>query len=557
MKNPEKNAIFGIAFFLLAAVLQIGGLASCGSQPQYPAVLETADSLAYVNPDSAVALLRSVEAELSASQPAVRHFYDLMTLKAQDKADLPLTSDSLILDILQYYEKGGDPNKLPEAYYYAGRVYSELGDAPQAIDYFQKAQTSLDELDLRKLPAANAKRYEKLKGIILAQKSYLFRNQHLYKEAMESLKQAYVLDSLSCDTIGMFLCLKDIGGVLSAARDIELAIDYFDMAAQLAGEYNDSINLDLLLAQKCQCLIWLKKFDEVAEYLQSYPPRITRSNFQFMCNMYGEYYWKIGESEKAVPYFKKLYETGSVPARWNASLWFSDYEMKRGNAKAALRYMAEFSKLELEVRKLRDEELVALTNSLYNYNLREQENQRLKAQQERQKQRLWAVTFIAIVLAFALFFLFRYMRIRQQYLNSRNEHLRFLLASVQSQLPNTDGQNTRQSEAAHLRSSDIFQLVTSKCASKQVLSDDDWNALEETLHQYAPEFIPRLKSVYPFSQQEWRVSLLMKYGFAPSEIATATAHSVTAIYSTKTRLCKKVFTQDISFDDWDSFIKSL
>jgi tetratricopeptide (TPR) repeat protein len=541
---------------LTTAILPII-LVSCSRGPQYPAVLETADSLAYVNPDSAVALLRSVEAEMTASQPAVRHLYDLMTLKAQDKADLPLTSDSLILDILQYYEHGGDPNKLPEAYYYAGRVYSELGDAPQAIDYFQKAQTTLDTLDLRELPVPNAKRYEKLKGIILAQKGYLLRNQHLYQEALDCFNQAYTYNSLVLDTIGMFLDLKDAGGVLSAARDNEQAIHYFDLAAQLAAEYSDSINLDLLTAQKCQCLIWLKRFDEVAKCLQTFQPRITRANFQFLSNMYGEYYWKIGESEKAVPYFKKLYEMGSVYARKNATLWFSDFEMKRGNAKEALRYMAEFSNLELEVRKLRDEEMIALSNSLYNYHFREQENQRLKAQQESQKQRLWAVTFIAIVLAFALFFLFRYMRIRQQYLNSRNEHLRFLLASVQSQLPNTDGQNTRQNEAAHLRSSDIFQLVTSKCASKQVLSDDDWNVLEETLHQYAPEFIPRLKSVYPFSQQEWRVSLLMKYGFAPSEIATATAHSVTAIYSTKTRLCKKVFTQDISFDDWDSFIKSL
>ncbi len=557
MKKPEKNAVFSIAYFLLAAVLQIAGLASCGSQPQYPAVLETADSLAYVNPDSAVALLRSVEAEMTTSQPAVRHFYDLMTLKAQDKADLPLTSDSLILDILQYYEHGGDPNKLPEAYYYAGRVYSELGDAPQAIDYFQKAQTSLDELDLRKLPAANAKRYEKLKGIILAQKGYLLEGQHLYQEAIECFKQAYKVDSIYHDTIGMVLCLKDLGSVQSVARDNEEAVNLYDLAAQLASEYSDNINLDNLITQKCHCLIRLKRFDEVATILQSFQPRMTRGNFETICTMYGEYYWKMGESEKAVPYFKKLYEIGSIYAKSNATLWFSDYETKRGNAKAALRYMAEFSNLELEVRKLRDEEVVALTNSLYNYNLRDQENQRLKAQQESQKQRLWAVTFIAIVLAFALFFLFRYMRIRQQYLNSRNEHLRFLLASVQSQLPNTDGQDTRQNEAAHLRSSDIFQLVTSKCASKQVLSDDDWNVLEETLHQYAPEFIPRLKSVYPFSQQEWRVSLLMKYGFAPSEIATATAHSVTAIYSTKTRLCKKVFTQDISFDDWDSFIKFL
>ena len=73
---------------LTTAILPII-LVSCSRGPQYPAVLETADSLAYVNPDSAVALLRSVEAEMTISQPAVRHLYDLMTLKAQDKADLP------------------------------------------------------------------------------------------------------------------------------------------------------------------------------------------------------------------------------------------------------------------------------------------------------------------------------------------------------------------------------------------------------------------------------------------------------------------------------------
>ena len=93
---------------LTTAILPII-LVSCSRGPQYPAVLETADSLSYVNPDSAVALLRSVEAEMRKAQPSVRHRYDLLALKAQDKADLPLTSDSLILDILQYYENGGDP----------------------------------------------------------------------------------------------------------------------------------------------------------------------------------------------------------------------------------------------------------------------------------------------------------------------------------------------------------------------------------------------------------------------------------------------------------------
>ena len=539
---------------LIVAILS-GLLASCSRGLQYPAVLEAADSLSYVNPDSAVALLRSVEAEMTASQPAVRHLYDLMTLKAQDKADLPLTSDSLILDILQYYEHGGDPNKLPEAYYYAGRVYRELGDAPQAIDYFQKAQTTLDTLDLRELPVPNAKRYEKLKGIILAQKGYLLRNQHLYQEALDCFNQAYTYNSLVLDTIGMFLDLKDAGGVLSAARDNEQAIHYFDLAAQLAAEYSDSINLDLLTAQKCQCLIWLKRFDEVAKCLQTFQPRITRANFQFMSNMYGEYYWKIGESEKAVPYFKKLYEMGSVYARKNATLWFSDFEMKRGNAKEALRYMAEFSNLELEVRKLRDEEMIALSNSLYNYHFREQENLRLKARQEALKSRIRYLSVIAGLLLIALFYIFRFERNKRRNLASRYEQLQYLLASMQADKEKR--QRVVDAGMSALRSSDTYQMIIEKCKNGKELKPEEWKMVEQTLQKCLPDFLSNLKGVYDFSEIEWRASLLMKFGFSVNDIAVAVSRSNDAIYSLRARLYKKALHDDSGFNSWQDFIDSL
>ncbi len=552
-----KNACYylGIALNLLVIVLPITILVSCSRGPQYPAVLETADSLAYVNPDSAVALLRSVEAEMSASQPAVRHRYDLMTLKAQDKADLPLTSDSLILDILHYYEHGGDPNKLPEAYYYAGRVYSELGDAPLAIDYFQKAQTSLDELDFRKLPAANAKRYEKLKGTILAQKGYLLEGQHLYQEALESFKQAYKIDSIYHDTTGMVLCLKDLGGVLSTARDNEEAINLYDLAAQLASEYSDIINLDNLITQKCHCLIRLKRFDEVATILQSFQPRITRGNFETICTMYGEYYWKMGESEKAVPYFRKLYEMGSIYARSNSTLWFSDYETKRGNAKAALRYMAEFSNLELEVRKLRDGEVVALTNSLYNYHLREQENLRLKAKQEALKSRLRYLSIIAALLVIVLFYVFRYERNRRRNLASRYEQLQYLLASMQADKEKR--QSVVDAGMSALRSSDTYQMIIEKCKNGKELKPEEWKMVEQTLQKCLPDFLSNLKGVYDFSEIEWRASLLMKFGFSVNDIAVAVSRSNDAIYSLRARLYKKALREDTSFNSWQDFIDSL
>ncbi len=539
---------------LTTAILPII-LVSCSRGPQYPAVLETADSLAYVNPDSAVALLWSVEAEMRKAQPSVCHRYDLLALKAQDKADLPLTSDSLILDILHYYEHGGDPNILPEAYYYAGRVYRELGDAPQAIGYFQKAQTSLNELDLRKLPTPNARRYEKLEGTILAQKGYLLKVQHLYQEALECFNQAYKLDSIKRDTLEMFLDLKEAGSVLSAARKYEQAIYYYDLAARLASDYSDSINLDLLMAQKCQSLIGLKKYDEAGKILQSFNPRFTPINFQFLCNMYGEYYWKIGESGKAVPYFKTLFEKGSVFARWNASLWFSDYETKRGNTKAALRYMAEFSNLELEVRKLRDEEVVALTNSLYNYHLREQENLLLKAKQEALKLRLRFLSIIAILLIIALFYIIRYEKNKRQDMASHYEQLQYLLASMEAD--KEQRQSVVNAGMSALRSSDTYQMIMEKCREGKALRPEEWKIVEQTIQQHLPNFLTNLKGVYKFSDVEWRASLLMKYGIPVADIATAVSRSKDCIYSLRSRLHKKAFREKNNFKSWQDFIESL
>ena len=271
--------------------------------------------------------------------------------------------------------------------------------------------------------------------------------------------------------------------------------------------------------------------------------------------MYGEYYWKIGESEKALPYFKKLCEMGSVYARKNATLWLSDYEMKRGNTKAAMRYMAEFSNLELEVRKFRDEEVVALTHSLYNYHLREQENLRLKSKQDALKSRLRYLSIIAVLLIIALFYIFRYEKNKRQEMASRFEHLQYLLASMQADKEKR--QSVVNAGMSALRSSDTYQMIMEKCRDGKALRPEDWKIVEQTIQQCLPNFLTNLKGVYNFSEVEWRVSLLMKYGIPVADIATAVSRSKDGIYSLRLRLHKKAFRNKPKFDSWQDFIESL
>ena len=98
----------------------------CGCEnPSYPQTLILADSLSNVNPDSAITILTAMEEKIAAENQQIQIYYQLICLKAKDKAYITHTSDNSILQILKYYEQKKGKKHLPEAYYYAGRVYRD------------------------------------------------------------------------------------------------------------------------------------------------------------------------------------------------------------------------------------------------------------------------------------------------------------------------------------------------------------------------------------------------------------------------------------------------
>ena len=102
--------------FILLTCLLLCAYA-CGKRP-YPKSLIVADSLASARPDSAIALLNTLKESMKAESEATRMYYRLLCIKANDKAYIRHTSDSLILPVLHYYTEKKDEHHLPEAYYY-------------------------------------------------------------------------------------------------------------------------------------------------------------------------------------------------------------------------------------------------------------------------------------------------------------------------------------------------------------------------------------------------------------------------------------------------------
>ena len=159
---------------ILVILLVLGAVVpGCRHVPQYDSRLTAADSLMRINPDSALALLESLNSSpargevarsdggggvapargevarsdggggATLSTEADRAYYGLLLTQARYKAYVTATSDSDINRALDYYKKHpADREKLTRAYIYKGAVMEELGHPDSAMFYYKHAEAS-------------------------------------------------------------------------------------------------------------------------------------------------------------------------------------------------------------------------------------------------------------------------------------------------------------------------------------------------------------------------------------------------------------------------------
>ncbi len=105
--------------------------------------------------------------------------------------------------------------------------------------------------------------------------------------------------------------------------------------------------------------------------------------------------------------------------------------------------------------------------------------------------------------------------------------------------------------------SEEFLSLKRDIAAGRVLSPKEWKELENRAKVAFPDFIRNLARLCRLSVVEWRVCLLVRLRFTPTEIATALAKETSSISSIRSRLFKKIFDRPGSTKDWDNFIHSL
>ncbi|MCQ2242677.1 MAG: hypothetical protein MJZ32_00300 [Bacteroidaceae bacterium] len=157
-------------------------------------VMQHADEIMENNQDSATisfSMLDSISCKVMSMPKKQKMRYHLLCAKAMNKAYIDFTNDSVMKDVVEYYDSHGTDEERMMANYLMGCVYRDLKDAPKAFHFFDKAI---------EYNAQNKKSYLMLNRIH-AQKAEILHNQALVEQELKELDKAGHYAMLAGDTV--------------------------------------------------------------------------------------------------------------------------------------------------------------------------------------------------------------------------------------------------------------------------------------------------------------------------------------------------------------------
>lgn len=561
-----------IAVIILVAVI----LAGCKDAKTYQ-MLSHIDTLIDNHPDSALQILDSLKAEKPHWARSQRMRHDLLAMKAQNKAYVSFTSDSIGKVLVDYYDSHGTPNDRILAHYLLGCVYRDLGEAPRAVDCY------LDAVNQADTTAADCD-YQ-IMGKVYSQMANIFHRQLLLEYEIESLQKFSQCAYLSRDTLSAINSLKLSASALILLNKIDSAESVLKQSLELYQKHGytqsalqSSTMLMHLYVDNPEKLSDLKrmidKYDAMSNLFDKHHelPPSKRQYYYYK----GRYYEGNNLLDSAEYYYRKISHPNMDHVEKDPMYRGLLSVFKKRHLPDSI---AKYAQLYCEVNDssiaIKDRELTAQMTSLYNYN----RNQKI-AEQEKQKSRKARNLLTLIVVFFigcSIIILWR-RNVRQKELKQlaqnlfearkergeiateleklkmrdyeslivQKEHKEKELSSIIEALQSQIGQADLEDHFQQLKESDIVKLFNEKKLYKKGVAcptKKEWKKLEQQFRKDMQATYAVLSKAN-LSQLELRICILFILGFDDREVNAISYSVPQTISKVKRRANRKLFNVD-------------
>ena len=549
-----------------------------GGDNSFDIIMVRADSLMEIDMDSAPSALRMLDS-MSPHVPYLsksrRMRYELLRAKAMNKSNVYFRSDSTMKEVAAYYSRHGTPNDKMMAYYLLGCVYRDLGEAPAALEYYQKAaacaDTTAEDCDysiLNKIYAQSA--------IVLHSQKLIDEELDMWHKAEYCGKRAHnIRMAISAfeNTVRIYYALNDYNKVMQisdSASSAYLNSGYKDKAARAI-----FIQIDIYLkrgdiknAEAC-----LHKYEKYGDIFSS--PGNVKPGLEL-------YYYYKGLSllagnrvDSAEHYFRKML-TGSARDEKEAAYrgLLSVYRSRR-NSDSVFHYARLYC-------DANDSSWLRLTSSeaqrvqsLYRYTRNRQQAE--LREREVSELRL-TIVFLSVISLIVVLELYMWHRRRSSRMKSllleKNRMYSDLLhrsGEISRELSAALGENSRlaselEASGRRLRAeldkmqdmsstdadwaslqklmeSDLIKNLHDQAAHGRSAGQKDWSRLNTYVENRYPRFLSFINNLgsSSLSQNEKKVAILIKLHFLSSEISCLLDISPQNLSNIRRRLNLKLF----------------
>ena len=569
-------------------------LTSCAGNRKYDDLMQRADSIMNVNDDSAkvaIRMLDGVKSQLPEFSKAQKMRYELLRHKAMNKAYISFTSDSKMKEVVDYYDRHGSANERMLANYVLGCVYRDMHEVPLALEYYNKAAEQADTT------AADCD-YGTLYRVY-SQMGFLFSKQYLPYQLLDAFGKAEKYAYLVKDTLNAIINYQNKGDAYDylGKKDSVVAINLrsANMFKRIGDNYNAAIALG------CNYSYYIEKQDSVnakkafeAYFSTGYEGNSNYGDAKaFLLCEKGRYYMFISRLDSA---FSCL----------NQSLKLSkSYSNKAAATKVLAQYYARVNKPVLAMKyalkssEYNDSDLLAVRESqlqqiqaMYNYG----RNQEIARKAELKAERITMLVYVLIAGGVVIFLLLTHLYLKQLKkkkekilvtkhlyddsllkLRQKQEELELLrtvndrkIADVIKEKEQTinkledDLKDIRDKYSNSslsdvdilLKESSIYKRIKYlELHPKEIMRENDWIELEETIEQLIPSFIPLLKN--RLNVMAYRICLLVKLEISTSSIAILLGLSSSAISKYRKVMLEKLCGRSGKPKDFDEYIRQI
>lgn len=554
---------------LLYWAIWLIGITACVN-PKGKEVLAEAERLVQASPDSALLVLEQAEKETATYPHRNRMRYLLLRAEAMNKAYLPLDSITYMDEVLDYYLSHGNRDERMRACYLMGSVWRDRGNSPLALHYFRDAISEADT-------TATDCDYAQVSRIY-AQMASLFNLQRFPQMELEQWKQAMRYAALAKDTLLYIQCQECMGSAYYLMNKEDSAM----LCAQKGyvnylkyKKRNQAASTRIVVANYFLKHDSIRKAKQALDEYKNYSGYFdTKGDIvpggEIFYYYMGEYHEKTHRLDSALFYYRKLLNyPDDIMNLENGYKGLMSVYQRMHIADSVAKYARLYANANDSANIRNSANEISRMQALYDYS----ESQRIAVEKSEENQRLWfglCVCFVVLMLGGMWIYLYerkqkttrmlanrKYTDLmmqyhqateelqsirsnKQQFQQQKEEEIEKLRQMLDAYQTNTHAEQWELEQS--LLQHDIVKRMHQHAYKLVVPSDAEWNDLQGVVEKSLPEFYAKLSAnEAQLTDQEWKVCLLVKLNFIPSELTVLLNLSKQRVTNIRTHLNQKLF----------------